>query len=209
MRCLGRLVSAVLLILLLGAGWLYRTEITRYVRGVVNPMSVARRTGAPSPAALASARGKVQELLTSRPDSVLLSAGELASLVVEGTDLLGVRGVDSVSVELGERRIRVRALIDLGQLPTRLRDAIPGSATSREEVIAEGPLAPARPGIAEWQLDRVIVRGLPLPASLVGRVLARLTGREDDGRLLIHMPAAVQGFRVRPEGVALYRSPVP
>ncbi len=206
MRCLGRVVSAIVLILLLSAGWLYRGEITRYVRGVIDPISVARRTGAPSEAGRTSARAKVSELIADRPDSVLLNASEMASLVADGSELLGVRGVDSVRVELGDRRIRVRALIDLAQLPDRLRAAIPGAATDREEVVAEGPLTPARPGVAEWQLDRVVVRGLPLPAGLVARVLGRLTGRESDGRVLIRMPDAIEGFRVRPEGVALYRS---
>jgi hypothetical protein len=206
MRCLGRLVVAILLILLLAAGWLYRTEIVRYARGVVDPMSVARRTGAPSPAALASAERKVIQLVSERADSVLLTASELASLVVQGSELLGVRGVDSVSVELGERRIRVRAMVETAHLPARIRSAIPGSLASHEEVIAEGPITPARPGTAEWELDRVIVRGLPLPADLVARVLARVSGRQEDGRLLVSMPPQIEGFRVRPEGVAIYRS---
>jgi hypothetical protein len=63
-----------------------------------------------------------------------------------------------------------------------------------------------RPGTAEWDLDRVIVRGLPLPSDVVSRILSRVTGRAGDGRLRIAMPEQVQGFRVRPEGVAIYRS---
>lgn len=206
MRCLGRLVVAILVILLLTAGWLYRTEITRYVQGVVDPMAVARRTGTPSPEALASAERKVMQLVEERPDSVLLTAAELASLVVQGTELLGIRGVDSVTVELGDRRIRVRAMIETARLPERIRRAIPGEPSSHEEVIAEGPLTPVRPGTAEWELDRVIVRGLPLPADVVARILGRVTGREGDGRLRVAMPPEVEGFRIRPEGMAIYRS---
>lgn len=206
MRCLGRLLVAVILILLLAAGWLYRTELTRYVRGVVDPMSVVRRTGAPSPEALASAERKVLTLVSERPDSVLLTASELASLVVQGSELLGIRGVDSVTVELGDRRIRVRAMINTALLPERIRSAVPGSLAGHEEVIAEGPITPVRPGTAEWALDRVIVRGLPLPAEVVARILGRVTGRQGDGRLLVGMPEAIEGFRVRPEGVAIYRS---
>lgn len=206
MRCLGRVVLLILMVLLLAAGWLYRTEITRYVRGVIDPMSVVRRTGTPSPEALASAERKVIQLVAERADSVLLTASELASLVVQGSELLGVRGVDSVSVELGDRSIRVRAMIDTDQLPDRIRAALPGVLGGREEVIAEGEIVPARPGTAEWRLERVIVRGLPLPADMVARILGRVTGRESDGRLLIGMPPEIAGFRVRPEGVAIYRS---
>lgn len=206
MRCLGRIVFLVLLVVLLAAGWLYRTEITRAVRGVIDPMSVVRRTGTPSPDALARAERKVIALGAERPDSILLAADELASLVVRGTELLGVQGVDSVSVELGDRSIRVRAMVDVGQLPARIRGAIPGDATGWEEVVAEGELNPSRAGLAEWKLERVIVRGLPLPADLVGRLVNRLTGGSSDGRLSVSMPPGVSGFRVRPEGVAVYRS---
>jgi hypothetical protein len=209
MRCLGRIVTLCILLLLLAAGWLYRTEITRYFRGVVDPMSVARRTGAPSAEALASAERKIITLMAEQPDSILLTANELASLMVHGTELLGVRGVDSVSVELGDRQVRVRSMIQTAQLPERIRAAIPGDPSPWEEVIAEGELAPARPGVAEWRLDRVVVRGIPLPAELVGRILNRVTGQSTDGRVVVELPRDVSGFRVRPEGVAIYRGATP
>jgi len=204
MRCLGRIISLILLAILLAAGWLYRTEITRAIRSVTDPMSVVRRTGTPSPEALARAERKVVTLTSEQPDSVLLAADELASLVVRGTELLGVQGVDSVSVELGDRSIRVRAMVDQARLPDRIRRVIPGDATGWEEVITEGELNPTRAGMAEWKLERVIVRGLPLPADLVGRVVNRLTGTDSDGRLVVKLPPEVTGFRVRPEGVAIY-----
>jgi hypothetical protein len=209
MRCLGRLVLLTLLLLLLAAGWLYRTEITRFFRGVVDPMTVVRRTGTPSPEALASAERKIITLTSEQPDSILLTPSELASLMVHGTELLGVRGVDSVSVELGDREVRVRAMIETAHLPARIAAAIPGDPEPWEEVIANGELTPARPGIAEWRLDRVVVRGLPLPAELVGRILNRVTGQATDGRILVELPPGVSGFRVRPEGVAIYRSTTP
>jgi hypothetical protein len=206
MRCLGRIFLAIILILLLAAGWLYRTEISRYVRGVVDPMSVARRTGTPSPEAKVRAERKLISLSTDRPDSVVLAADELASLVVSGTEILGIRGVDSISIELGDRRIRTRAMIETAELPARFRSLIPGNLRAWEEIVAEGELAPARPGMAEWNLERVIVRGLPLPADLVARIVNQATGTATDGRLRVTLPAGMSGFRVRPEGVAIYRS---
>ncbi len=197
---------AVLLILLLAAGWLYRGEVVRWGRGIVDPMSVVRRTGAPSPAARASAEQKLRALVTTRPDSVLLTASELASLVVAGSDLLGVDGMDSVQVELGDRSMRVRAMLATDRLPARLRDLIPGTPAPYEELIIVGNLTPARPGIAEWEFTRVLVRGLPLPADMVARVLGRVTKQASDGRVEVVLPREVSGFRVRPEGVAIYRS---
>lgn len=209
MRCLGRMIAMLLLLVALAVGWLYRTEVTRYVRGIVDPMSVARRTGAPSPQALDQAVHKIEGMTTQRGDSVLLSASELASLLSHQGNLLGVAGIDSLTVELGDRRVRVRTMIDTDALPRRYVDLIPGTPEPYEEVIAEGPLTPARPGVAEWQLERVIVRGLPLPSEVVARVIGRVTGQASDGRLTLRLPAGVEGFRVRPEGVAIYRSPAP
>ncbi len=206
MRCLGRLVSLVLLLILLAGGWLYRGELMRWGREIVDPMSIARRTGTPSEAALVRAREKVTALTTVGPrDSIVLSADELASLAVEGSVLLGVDAVDSLSIELGDRRIRVRALIDTDRLPQRLRNVIPGGLNPREEVIAEGPLVPERPGVAEWQFDNVIIRGIPVPADLVARVMSETVGNGRDGRIRVHLPPEIHGFRVRPEGVAIYR----
>ncbi|MDX2206948.1 MAG: hypothetical protein SFU57_04845 [Gemmatimonadales bacterium] len=206
MRCLGRLVLLVILVLLLGAAWLYRDEVTRWGRGIVDPMSVVRRTGTPSPEALSSAQTKVVALTRAGGDSVLLNASELASLIVSGSSLLGVDGLDSIAVELGDRSIRVRSMVATAKLPERYRRLIPGTPSDFEEVIVVGDLTPARPGVAEWRFDRVMVRGLPLPADLVARVVGQATGTASDGRLEIALPPDVAGFRVRPEGVAIYRS---
>lgn len=206
MRCLGRLVLAIILVLLLSAAWLYRGELTRWGRGVIDPMSVVRRTGTSSPEALSRATTKLRALAREGGDSVLLDASELASLLVSGSSLLGVDGVDSVAVELADRSIRVRTLVATRRLPERYRRLIPGTPAEFEEVVIVGDLTPARPGIAEWRFDRVMVRGLPLPADLVARVLGQATGAASDGRLEVSLPPEVSGFRVRPEGVAIYRS---
>lgn len=209
MRCLGRVVSLLFVFMLLAIGWLYRTEITRYVRGIVDPISIARRTGTPSPESLASAEAKVVLLAREQPDSVLLTASELASLLGHGNSILGFSGLDSISIELGDRRVRVRTMVNTAKLPERVLRLWPGTPAPYEEVIAEGGLTPARPGVGEWQLERVIVRGIPLPSDVVGRMLAQATGQGSDGRIMLPLPKDVQGFRVRPEGVALFRSPVP
>lgn len=196
---------ALFLILLLAAGWLYRDELTRWGRGIVDPMSAVRRVGTPSASAFDQATAKIASLETTEADSVLLSASEFASLVVAEGNLLGVEGIDSVSVELGDRTIRVRTMLATDRLPERLRARLPSAVEPYEEVILKGEVVPARPGVGEWRFQQVLVRGLPLPADLVARVVGEVTGRQRDGRLEIVLPAGVAGFRVRPEGVAIYR----
>jgi hypothetical protein len=205
MACLGRLVMALVMILLLAAGWLYRDELTRWGRGIVDPMSAVRRTGTPSAEAFAQATAKIASFGGSKADSVVLTASEFAALVVAEGNLLGVEGIDSVRVELGDRTIRVRTMLATDRLPARLRARLPDGVEPYEEVILKGELVPARPGVGEWRFEQVLVRGLPLPADLVTRVVGEVTGRQRDGRLEVLLPPGVAGFRVRPEGVAIYR----
>lgn len=209
MRCLGRLVSLVVLLLLLAGAWLYRGELLRWGTGIVDPMSVARRTGTPSESSLARAREKVSSLPSISPrDSIVLTADELASLAIEGSSLLGVSAIDSLSLELGDRRIRVTAMIDTERLPESVRRVVPAGLGPREEIVVEGPLTPERPGVAEWQFDRVIIRGLPVPAEIVTRILGETVGGGGEGRIRVALPPQIHGFRVRPEGVALYRGEI-
>ncbi len=206
MRCLGRLVWGIVLLLLLAAGWLYRDEVTRWARLRLNPQAEARRVGRPSEPALASAMRKADSLLRFQPDSVLLTPDELAALVASGARFLPAGALDSVSVELGNRTIRVRTLVRTSRLPKRLLGVIPVTPDSLEEVIATGALTPVRAGVAELALTKVLVRGLPVPSEMVSRMIGRLTGRADDGRLEILLPQSISGFRVRPTGVTIYRS---
>lgn len=205
MRCLGRIVLAILLILLLGAAWLYRTELVRWGRGIVDPISAARRIGHPSSNGMVSATWKVDSLVRSNADSILLNADEMASLVARGASFVPQAPLDSISIELGDRTIRMRTMVNSARLSERVRNLLPLTPRGYEEVIAEGTLTPARAGVAEWKLERVMVRGLPVPSDLVARIIGRVTGRESDGRLEIAMPRGITGFRVRPEGVAIYR----
>ena len=208
MRCLGRLILLVILLVLAAVGWLYRAEIMRWGQGRIDPISIQRRIGHPSEVALASAVEKVRQLDRERLDSVLLNADEMASLVAAGASFLGEASLDSVSVELGDRTVRLRGLVDGSRIPERWRNVLPLDLSGPQELIAAGTITPARPGVAEWDLDHVTVRGIPVPSSLIARAVGNATGTATDGRLEVMLPRDIEGFRVRPEGVAIYRSGV-
>jgi len=204
MRCLGRLISGLLLVMVLAAAWLYRDDLQRWVRERLHPGEAALRIGHPSASALASATRKLDSLGAHRLDSVVVNADEMASLLVAGVNFLPGRAFDSVSVELGQREVRIRTMIDSAAIPPQVRDILPGHR--RYEVLtARAAINPVRAGEAELQLRHVEVRGIPLPSSLVTRVAGELTGGGRDGRLVVDLPQAVSGFRVRPDGVAIYR----
>ena len=155
---------------------------------------------------MTSATRKADSLLRFQPDSILLTPDELAAIVAAGARFLPAGTLDSISVEPGNRTIRVRTLVRTSRLPKRLLDLIPVTPDSLEEVIATGTLTPVRSGVAELALTRVLVRGLPVPSAMVARMIGRITGRAEDGRLEILMPQNISGFRVRPGGVTIYRT---
>ncbi len=207
MRCLGRLISLIVLLLLLAVGWLYRDELSRWIRGRIDPITIQRRIGHPSQKALASAVEKVRVLEREKPDSILLNADEMASLVAAGSSFLSGASLDSVSVELGDRTVRLRGLIDGTRIRDGWRKVIPLDLNGPQEVVMGGTISPVRPGVAEWDLDRVMLRGVPVPSSLIARAVGSASGAGSDGRLEITLPRGIQGFRVRPEGVTVYRDP--
>jgi hypothetical protein len=107
-------------------------------------------------------------------------------------------------VELGDRTLRIRSMVNTAHLPPRILALIPGIPAPFEEVIASGTFTPVRDGVAELRLERVLIQGLPVPSALVARLVARITGHASDGRLEVAMPPGVSGFRVRPTGMAIY-----
>jgi hypothetical protein len=209
MRCLGRLITLFFLLIVAGAAWLYRDQLGRWVDARLHPSTVALRVGRPTPDALKSAMAKLTLLQRSRGDSVVLSANEMASLLAQGTSFLPGVTFDSISVELGDRSVRIRTLLDSASIPARIRSLIPGGPRHYEELTVRGELNPVHAGLAELNVEHVSVRGIPLPSDLVARFATQASGRGTDGRVEIALPATVDGFRVRPEGVAIYRQGAP
>ncbi|MES1259159.1 MAG: hypothetical protein ABUL71_01095, partial [Gemmatimonadota bacterium] len=140
MRCLGRLVLLVILLIAAGVAWLYRDDLQRWLDTKLHPAAVALRTGHPSTSALHSATTKLDSLQRTRGDSIVLSANEMAALLAQGATFLPAGTFDSVSIELGDRSVRVRTLVDSNAIPPRVRALIPGGVRRYEDVIVTGTL---------------------------------------------------------------------
>lgn len=207
MRCLGRLVWLAILLMAAAAAWWFRDDIHRWIDRTLHPAAATAGIGHPTPSALSRARAALRSLNGPGCDSVVLDADEVAALLVHGTNFLpGVVG-DSLTIELEERAIRIRTVVDSARIPAVLRDLIPGRR-AYEAVTLDGSLTPVRPGYGEFQIRRATVRGVPLPAGIVDGVVSRITGRGSDGRLPLSLPPEVGGFRIRPDGMTVYRGGV-
>lgn len=207
MRCLGRLALLVILLVLAGAAWLFRDDLHRWVEHRLNPAAAAARIGHPSAEALTSAMSKLSSLQEARRDSVVLTPDEMATLLIRGTNFLAGAARDSLSVELEDRAVRIRTVVESARIPSIVRDLIPGNRTY-EEITVTGELTPVHAGLAELEPRHAAVRGVPLPGDIIGRLAAQITGRGGEGRIEVILPEVVGGFRVRPDGVAIYRQGV-
>jgi len=192
-----RLLSLVVLAALLLLGYTYHDEIRRWVHAWT--AAPASAEGTVDPGALDESRRKLGRLGVGR-DSVVLTATEVATLLAgEANDRLP-HSADSLTVRLGHDEIDVRVLVDprplgVGPILPVLRD--------REWVEAGGRVMYRRPGVAEWDITRARLRGIPIPRAVISRLLRRLAGTPD-GTAEIPLPPAVTGLRTEPRGLVLY-----
>jgi len=198
-----RLAALLLLVLLGYVAWSYRHEIRRKVHewtaegGPASSRGMAVRGGA------APAGRRIDDLLGSRADSVVLSAAEVASLLDSLASVVAPGAVDSVEVTLDQDDLSLRARVDTRAVPVSL-GAIGNVVRDHEFVDAGGRIVFRQAGRAEWQLERVRVRGVPLPGEVVQRLVRRFTGTADGNVIGFNLPRTVSGLRVSPSGVTLY-----
>ena len=204
-----KILFAIIFLLLIVAGWLYRDRLGdigraawREARGAA-PSAVA--AGSPSAEGLASARRKIGQLEVGRADSVVLTAGESASLIRNGLDRYAGEFFDSMGVRLLDDRISVDAVIRTGRLPSEVLGPFASAVRDREPIRAEGNLRVLEPGLAGWDVQRMQVRDIPLPKDAIPRLLDRVSGDSGMREVPVRLPRGVADLRVRSEGLTLYR----
>jgi hypothetical protein len=202
-----RLLLILVLAALVSGAWLFRQDLVRAVRPRMTPMSEALGAGAgqPGPRGLERAREKVDSLHGWAVDSVVLTAGEMASLLANGLPPQLAAHLDSLSVELGIDRIRISARLETAQILRTALGALAGALGAWERVAAEGPVVATAPGQAEWRVDALSVRDFTLPAETSRRLIERALPGAKDGVVPLVLPRGISNLRIRPTGVALYR----
>ena len=133
LKGLLKLAGLALLALALLAAWFYREPILRTASRWLGPHGTAlppvadTAVGAPTPAAVASAKAKLASLAGSGgPDSVVLSPNEVASLIGGGVDWTVRKTFDSLRVELLNGAIAVHARLDTRRMPREALGVLAG-----------------------------------------------------------------------------------
>ena len=124
---------------------------------------------------LASAEAKLEALgQRGGPDSVLLNANELASLIGRGIDWSVRKAFDSLRVELLDGKLAVDTRLDTKLIPASELGPLQGMLAPREPLRMVGTLSVARPGVARWAVTELSLRGFPFPAPAVRAMTRRM-----------------------------------
>lgn len=216
LKGVARLAGLALLVLGLAVVWWFREPLletgSRWLgpRRTGLPPVADTAVGAPTPRAVASSDAKLADLAQrGGPDSVLLSANEMASLIGGGLDWSVRKTFDSLRVELLDGRFAVHARLDTRAVPTEALGPLAAMLSEREPLRLAGPLVVQQPGRGRWTLEELSVRGFAFPPPLVKAIAQRVAGADSTGALTVPLPPEVSTIVIRPTGVVLYRRRLP
>lgn len=226
MRFVLRLLGLLALAVALSGAWLFRGELIDYARPQVENLRDALGAsegsrgaesagGSPAPApapatpatpaGLERAHDKVDSLHGWAADSVVLSAREMAALLVEGLPSEARARVDSVRVTLGDGRVTVAARLETTRIPASALGPLAGALEPWEAVSGSGIVATTAPGRAEWRVDALTLRGFTLPEVTSRQLVSRALPGVRDGAVPFNLPRGIARIRIRPTGATLYR----
>ena len=205
--CLALPFKLALLVALVAGGalaWLYRDRLLVAARDRIDGApAAAPARGRPSPRGVASARDKVDSLNGWRADSVVLTAGEAASLIGDALPAEFRRQLDSVEVRLGDGELDIAGRLATARLPRELTGAAALALREHEPVILGGALRVRGAGRGELELSRATIRGVPLPRDLLPALVGRAFGDPSRRTIPVRIPPGVGEIRVRRTGVTL------
>ncbi len=199
----ARLLSLVVVAGLLYLGWVNRDEVRRWVNRMTADPAPSSAEAPPPGALIETAAARLDSLARGRADSVVLGVPEVTAIVAAELEQRAAGLVDSVSVDLSEGEVAVRAQVDADRLPAGSLGPLAEWITGRQTVRVSGPLNLLRLGTGEWRIEQVTVRGLPLPRPLWERMLALVVPGARSS-LTFPVDQWITGVRMTPRGAILY-----
>jgi hypothetical protein len=204
--CLGlpfRLLSLAIFILAGYLAWSNRGEIRRRIHRWTAESSAPESGVRSRPPDASAVHRRIDALRAGAADSLVLSAADLASLAAELAGKVVPQAMDSIEIRLDRDDIEIRARLDTRKVPVSL-GPLSSVIRDHEYVEAGGPLLFRRAGVADWEVERVRVRGVPVPKSLVDAQIRRFAPRAVSTAIPVALPSGITGLRVTPDGVTLY-----
>jgi len=194
------------------AAWWFREPILRTAAHFFGPHSTKlppvtdTAVGAPTPKALSSTQTKIEKLKTSSgPDSVVLSANEVASMIGSGIDWSVRKSFDSLRVELLEGSLAVYCRLDTRVIPPDALGPLAGMLNPMEPLRFAGPLTIERPGVARFRVAELSLRGFPFPGPMVTQLARRVAGADSTGAVPLRVAPGFTDVAIHPTGIVLYR----
>jgi hypothetical protein len=206
-------LSSLVIVVAAGLGaWWYREPILRSAVQWVAPRRTAlppvadTAVGAPTPQALSSTQTKLDRLQQpAGPDSIVLSANEVAAMIGSGIDWSVRKSFDSLRVELLEGSLAVHCRLDTRVIPPDALGPMAGFLKPMEPLRIAGPLSIERPGIARFSVQELSLRGIQFPAPMVKELARRVAGADSDGAIPLRVSPAFTDVAIHPTGIILYR----
>lgn len=200
-----RLLSLAIFAALCWLAWTYRDDIRRKIHQLTADKTApaAPAPAARPPASPTAALRRLDAVLRGQADSAVFTGAEVAAVAQRLADSTVSGSVDSISATLGQDEVSVRGRVDTRKLPIS-PGVLSGVIRDHETVETGGRLLFRRPGLIEWEVQKVRVRGLPVPIALVDRLLARFGSAPDTHVIGIPIPQTISGLRVTHDALVVY-----
>lgn len=214
MRCLGRLVLLVIVLVLVGALWFTRDKWLRYLPGSHATSATTEQLWEPlSPAAAASGQRAIESLNSSTgPVYANLKGAEIASYVFQRAGGALPAATDSAQAAVMGDVLYVRAIVPMKEVASSgALGPLAGLLNDREPLTLGGTFHVIRPGLSEFQVREVKLRDFKLPTKLIPRLIEKLDrGQRPDGvspdGIAVKTPPSLADVRIANHRVTLYKS---
>lgn len=205
-RLFSGLGLLVFLVVLLLAGWIFRSDIETWLAGVEGGDIAGVEAGETSPEGADRVEAVLRELAAGgREGETRLTGSELQSYVEERLAARLPAGISAPAIELRDSTIAFSALVDFTRL-TVAGDAATGLGRMfGDSARVAGEVFPEVGEAGEGRLHVVGLQAgvIPVPPLLLGMAAQPLGLRTDGGTVLFDIPARVADIRVENDEIIL------
>ena len=215
--CLGKLGCLLVAALIAAAAWFGRDAWYPQLRERLGATPAVERTDAKwQPLSNEGAeRGRVAfEKLRQKdgPVFVNLSAGDFASFLLDSVVRGFSQGATGAAALARGDRLYLRAHVSIADLggPSTL-GPLSGVLEGRQELTVRGRTEVLRPGRAQFRIDEVKLKDLPLPTAVIAKILSRVWSANRDAStagdaIPLRVPPELADVRVSNGRMTLYKN---